>query len=161
LFNSRTSDNLICVRIVIGFAMVLTIASGSILAILIGIGALCSLCRGDIDTVKKRGAAACQCFFVSVLCIAGTVISFVICTGDGDTADAVYCSSAVFNFLRAGEGIAALLWMVAGIITSSLIISEEDELVMPLPASLRARPFIYIPADDRDSIDPSTDLEII
>jgi hypothetical protein len=139
--------------------MALTIASGSFLAILIGISAL-ALC-GDIDTVKKRGAAACRCFFASVLCIVGMVIHFVICAGDGDTADAVYCSSAVFIFLGAIEGIAALLWMVAGFITLSLIISEEDEVVMPLPASLGARPFVYIPADDKDSINPSTELEMV
>jgi hypothetical protein len=161
LFNSRTNDDLICVRVVIAFAMVLTIASGSFLAILIGIGAL-ALC-GDIDTVEKRGAAACRCFFTSVLCIVSMVISFVLCAGDGDTADAVYCSGAVFIFLRAGEGIAALLWMMAGFITLSL------KVVMPLPAPLRARreyecvkgKFVYISADDKDSINPSTELEMV
>jgi hypothetical protein len=160
LFNSRTTDDLICVRVVIAFAMVLTFASGSFLAVLIGIGALCSLC-GDIDTVEKRGAAARQCFFASGLCIWGILISFVLCAGDGDTADAVYCSGAVFIFLRAGEGIAALLWIVAGFITLSLAISEEDEVVRPLPAKLRAGPFIYVAPDDSDSINPSNELEMV
>jgi hypothetical protein len=140
--------------------MVLTIASGSILAILVGITALCLLC-GDIDTVKKRGAAACQCFLASVLCIVVMVISVAVCAGDGDLADAAYCSGAVFIFLRAGEGIAALLWIVAGFITLSLAISEEDEVVRPLPAKLRAGTFIYVAPDDSDSINPSNELEMV
>jgi hypothetical protein len=89
------------------------------------------------------------------------VISFFICTGDGDLADAAYCSGAVFNFMRAGEGIAALLWLWAGMTTLSMVISEEDELVRPLPAKSRAGPFIHVAADDSDSINPSNELEMV